>query len=87
MDIEQQVSIYITENFMFGDEEEVGAAESLLESGVVDSTGVMELVLFVEQTFGIEVDDNDRVPENPDTIENIAKFVKSKLAKVTAASS
>ena len=87
MTIEEQINTYIAENFMFGDGDEVEANQSLLESGVVDSTGVMELVLFVEQTFGIKVDDNDLVPENLDTIESIARFVKNKRAKTPAASS
>ena len=87
MTIEEQVQTYIVENFMFGDEEDLETSQSLLESGVVDSTGVMELVLFVEETFGVKVDDNDLVPENLDTIESIARFVKSKLAKTPTASS
>jgi acyl carrier protein len=49
-----------------------------VDSGVVDSTGVIELVAFLEETFGIEVADEDLIPEHLDTIANIAAFVHSK---------
>ena len=84
MGTEQQVRDYIAENFLFGSEDDLSSSQSLLESGVVDSTGVMELVLFLEQTFQIEVGDEDLVPENLDTINDIARFVKHKLASRAA---
>ena len=78
MEVEQQIHSYIVENFLLGDDSGLEMSQSLLESGVVDSTGVMELVMFLEQTFGIEVGDEDLVPENLDTIENMASFVQRK---------
>ncbi|MGZ8197708.1 MAG: acyl carrier protein, partial [Burkholderiales bacterium] len=53
---------------------------SLLDAGIIDSTGVMELVSFLEQEFGIQVDDQDLVPENLDSISALAAFVTRKLA-------
>jgi acyl carrier protein len=76
MAIEEQVRTYIIENFLLGGDQDLSASQSLLDSGVVDSTGVLELVAFLEQSFGIEVKDADMVPENLDTIGNIAAFVR-----------
>lgn len=76
MDIGEQIHTYIVENFLLGDEHGLSASESLLKSGVVDSTGVIELVGFLEETYEIEVADEDMVPENLDTIANIAAYVQ-----------
>ena len=77
--IKEQIRSYIVEIFLLGDEGELSAGDSLLESGVLDSTGVLELVGFLEQTFGIEVANEDLVPENLDSISNVASFVERKL--------
>jgi acyl carrier protein len=80
MDKERHIRAYIVENFLLGQDDGFDNAESLLERGVVDSTGVMELALFVEEAFRIKVDDEDFVPENLDSVRNIARFVERKLA-------
>ena len=49
---------------------------SFLEEGIVDSTGVLELVLFVEETFGITVNDEEIVPDNFDSVEKLARYVR-----------
>jgi acyl carrier protein len=72
------------ENFLFGDDQGLTNAQSLLESGVVDSTGVIEIVAFLEETFGIQIADDELVPENLDTIDNIAAFAVRKQAQRTA---
>jgi acyl carrier protein len=54
---------------------QVGSDESLLESGTLDSVGVMRLVAFLERTFGIHVDDDDLMPENFDTLSAIVAFI------------
>ncbi len=77
--MEQQIRSYIVENFLFGEDDGIDSSESLLESGVMDSTGVMELVMFLEKSFKIEVEDEDLVPENLDSIRNIGEFVARKL--------
>lgn len=83
MSVQQKITEYLAENFLLGDASELNPDESLLDSGVMDSTGVMELVQFLEQTFRIEVQDDDLVPENLDTIANIDAFVNRKLAAQT----
>ena len=78
MQIEQQIRSYIVDNFLFGEPGSLNDSQSLLESGVVDSTGVLELVLFLEQTYHITVSDEDLVPQKLDSIQRIAAFVRDK---------
>jgi acyl carrier protein len=54
--------------------------ESMLEKGIIDSTGVLELVAFIESTFEIKVEDEELIPENLDSIKNIVSFLGKKLA-------
>lgn len=82
MNIAAVVRTYIRENFLFGGDAHLSDSASLLEAGVIDSTGAMELVAFVETRFGIAVDDRDLVPENLDSIDAIAAFVSRKLPVV-----
>ena len=79
MTISSQVKDYILQNFLFtSDTDAIKDDDSLLDRGLIDSTGILELVTFVEETFGLKVADNDLVPENFDSVSNIAKFVESK---------
>ncbi|MFA7430759.1 MAG: acyl carrier protein [Rhodospirillaceae bacterium] len=66
---------YIVTNFLFGDGASLNDSASLLEAGALDSTGVMEMVAFLEDRFGIVVKDVDLVPENLDSVDRIATFV------------
>lgn len=76
-----QVRGFILTNFLFGDESRMpDNSESLLSSGVVDSTGVLELVAFVEEDLGVPVADHETIPANLDSIERIAAFVGRKRA-------
>ncbi len=75
----EQLRSYILENFMFGSSpEELDDNDSLLETGVLDSTGVLELVLHLEQTYGIAVDGNELVPENIDTVNRLQTLLEKK---------
>ena len=77
--LEQRIRSYVVENFLLGDDGGLSSSESLFESGVLDSTGVLELVGFLEEQFEIEVANEDLVPENLDSIASIAAFVDRKL--------
>jgi acyl carrier protein len=80
--IKQQIVEFITTNFLFDESSNVlGEVDSLLETGVIDSTGVLELVAFIEETYGIKIDDDEIVPENLDSIENITLFVTQKISQ------
>ena len=87
MTVSAKIRSYIRDNFLFGKDEQIGEADSLLDRGIIDSTGAMELVSFLETDFQIEVSDQDLVPENLDSIQAIASFVTRKIAeKQTTAS-
>lgn len=79
-DIKQRVASFIAENFLFReDRSSISDTESLIDSGVMDSTGVLELVSFLEGELGLRVDDADIVPENLNSIEAITKYAAAKL--------
>ena len=71
---------FLQENYLFGYEEEDFADESsLMEHGVLDSLGVLELIAFLESEFGIKVADEEILPENFDSVNGISRFVINKL--------
>jgi len=76
---ESAVREFIADNFLFRADVEVANSQSLLETGVMDSTGVLELIAFLEQTYGITVADNEIVPENLDSIDNMTRYLASKV--------
>jgi acyl carrier protein len=76
---EATVREFIAENFLFRADAEISNDQSLLESGVIDSTGVLELIAFLEQTYRITVADEDIVPENLDSIDNMMRYLAAKL--------
>jgi len=79
-DISLAVRQFIGENFMFRDDGDAITHDgSLLDAGIIDSTGVLELVCFLETTFGIEVHDDEMLPENLDSIRAISNYVDRKL--------
>jgi acyl carrier protein len=75
----QLVREFIVQDFLFGRDNGFASSESMLESGMIDSTGVLQLVAFLEQTFGIKVEDDELVPENLDSLDSIGRFLGSKL--------
>ena len=81
MSIEQQVRDYILENFLFTDN--ASALEndaSFLDKGIIDSTGVLEMIFFLEQEFALKVADKEMIPENLDSVNNIVRYVQIKQA-------
>ncbi|GAB3022539.1 acyl carrier protein [Nocardioides flavus (ex Wang et al. 2016)] len=74
-----QVRDFIVTNFLFGDDSRLpGANDSLLESGLVDSTGVLEIVDFLETDMQVAVADDETLPSNLDSIENLTSFITRK---------
>ncbi len=81
MTIETQIQDYIARNLLFSDNGFPYADDvSFLEEGVVDSVGVMELVAFVEEEFGLTIDDMDVTPDNFDSVNKLAAFIRRKAA-------
>ena len=74
--IRPRVRQYILENLMFSDDpSQLPDDVSLLDRGIIDSTGVLEVVMFIEEAFGVKVRDSDLLPENFDSVARIADFV------------
>ena len=79
MSIEKQVRDYIQENLLFAaDATALANDDSFLEKGIIDSTGILELIFFLEQSFEIKVYDTELVPENFDSVNKIVSFVQKK---------
>lgn len=78
MEIKEQVRAFIISNFYVADPAALEDVASLLDLGIIDSTGVLEVIFFLEDTFGVTVEDSEMLPENLDSIERIASFVARK---------
>ena len=79
MDNSVKVREFVVENFLFGDGEVLKSDTSFMEEGIIDSTGILELVFFIEETFGFSIEDDELVPENMDSLKNITRFIDRKL--------
>ncbi|HEY8551566.1 MAG TPA: acyl carrier protein [Vicinamibacterales bacterium] len=79
-EIKRQVRSFITTNFYVADASALSDEASLLDQGIIDSTGVLEVIGFIESTFGITVEDAEMLPDNLDSIQRIADFVGRKRA-------
>jgi len=78
--IESDIREFIAENFLFQENaDSLAGSDSLLDGGVIDSTGVLELVGFLEARFGLRVSDAEVVPQNFDTIDALVAFVSGKI--------
>ncbi len=81
MSVEQQVRDYILENYLFTDDQSaLNNADSFLETGILDSTGILEVIYFIEEDFDIKVEDDEMIPENLDSVDHIVAFISRKQA-------
>jgi acyl carrier protein len=77
--VEGKVTAFIVENFLFGAQQDAPAPDdSFMDTGLIDSTGILEVVTFLEETYELEVDDDELTPENFDSVSNIGRFVVAK---------
>ncbi len=77
-DYERDIRAFVVENFLFGEDDGLGPDDSFLERGIIDSTGVLELVGFLERRFGVRVGDHELIPANLDSIRGLVTFVERK---------
>lgn len=81
MSVEQQVRDYILENYLFTDEQSaLNNSDSFLEKGILDSTGILEVIYFIEEDFDIKVEDEEMIPENLDSVDRVVAFIGRKQA-------
>lgn len=76
----EQIRTFVIDNYLFGEEGKLGSDDSFMESGIIDSTGILELVRFLETTFGITVADEELIPGNLDSINKIVAFLQEKMS-------
>lgn len=83
MGVEKDVRKFIIENFLYGAKDaELKENDSFIEMGIVDSTGVLEIVNFLEGKFGITLNDDELTPENLDSVLKIVNFINTKTSKI-----
>jgi acyl carrier protein len=85
MDVLETVKAYVVENFLYGDDSRVDADTPFLEGGIIDSTGVLELVGFLEERFGIRVEDDELVPDNLNSLHKITLYISRKIGNIQPA--
>jgi len=77
------IRAFVVENFLFGDDDGLDNDTSFMESGVIDSTGILELVAFLEEKYGIGITDEELVPENLDSLANVVRYVDRKAGSLS----
>ena len=75
----KKIREFVVENFLFGNDDGLKDDTSFLDEGVIDSTGILELVNFLEEEFEISVEDEELIPENLDSINNVVTYLQGKL--------
>jgi len=80
----EKIRSYLVENFLFGQDDGFSDDASFLEMGIIDSTGVLELVSYLEETFEITVGDEELIPENLDSLNSICSYLDKKQAFVAS---
>ncbi|WNO08516.1 acyl carrier protein [Teredinibacter sp. KSP-S5-2] len=81
MSTEAKLRHYILENYLFTDDQsQLDNTDSFMEKGILDSTGIMEVIFFIEEEFGVQVADEEMIPENLDSVNNLVNFINKKTA-------
>ncbi len=80
MNLTDDIRQFVHENFLFGQTgDSLKDDESFLDGGIIDSTGILELVAFLEQRYRITINDTELVPDNLDSVDKVSSFVQGKL--------
>ena len=81
MENKEKIRGFILDNFLFTDDQsELSDAASFMDKGIVDSTGMLEIIYFIEDEFKVKVEDEEMIPENLDSVNNIVNFLQQKSA-------
>jgi acyl carrier protein len=78
--INEEVRTFISDNFMFGEGATIEDDTSFLEKGIIDSTGILEVISHLESFYKIKIEDDELLPENLDSVNNIVRFIGNKIA-------
>ena len=80
MPIEEKVKVYILDNFLFTDDQSALSSEdSFMDKGIIDSSGILEVIYFLEEEFNVQVEDDEIIPENLDSVKNLVAFIENKI--------
>jgi len=77
--IAQQIRGFIQETFLFGEAGKLRDGDSFLENGIIDSTGILQVIAFLQDTYGIRVEDEEAIPDNLDSIDRIVAYIRRKV--------
>ena len=81
MEFKEKLRKFVLENYLFTDDQsQLNDSDSFLESGIIDSTGILEVITFIQDTLGITIEDDEMIPENLDSVNNIIVFTAKKAA-------
>ena len=80
MEIKEKTRAFVISNFLFGDGSHLTDDTSFLEERIIDSTGILQIISFLEEEFAIGINDDEILPENLDSLNNISAFLQRKLA-------
>ena len=80
-DLQHELRTYVVENYLFGQDDGFRDSDSFWELGLMDSTGVLELISYLEEKYAINLESSEIVPENLDSVEKLARFVRRKIAE------
>src|SRR5258706_16212046 len=78
--IRNELHAFIRENYLLGEEYRFSDDDSFLERGIIDSTGILELIAFVEERFALKVEDDELLPANLDSVSRLVRFIEAKQA-------
>ena len=84
MSIEEEIRVFVVDNFLFGEEGGLKDDSSFLKEGIVDSTGIMQLVSFLQEQYLIAIEDEELIPDNLDSIRKVSLFVQGKKSLMKA---
>jgi acyl carrier protein len=80
MEIKEKTRAFVISNFLFGDGSQLKDDTSFLEERIIDSTGILQIITFLEEEFAVKIQDDEILPENLDSLNNISAFLHSKFA-------
>ena len=82
--MKQEIREFIFKNYLIGGEEkDLNDKDSFLEKGIIDSTGILELVMFIEENYNIEVEDEEVIPDNLDSVQKVCDYIEKKVHQGT----
>jgi acyl carrier protein len=83
--IKNELHGFIRENYLFGEEYRFSDDDSFLERGIIDSTGILELIAFVEERYSLKIEDDELLPANLDSVNRLVRFIEGKRAAAAPA--